>query len=65
MHEENRILVGTPEKIPPGRSRRKKVDTSRVDLREIGRGGMNWICLVYDRDQCRTVVNKVTEVQVL
>jgi hypothetical protein len=30
-----------------------------MDLREIGRGGMDWIDLAEDRDQLRVLVNTV------
>jgi hypothetical protein len=47
-----RILVGKPEgKRPLGRHRRKWEDNIRMDLREIGWGGMEWIDLAQDRDQ--------------
>jgi hypothetical protein len=47
-----RLLVGKPEKKRPlGRPRRRWVDNIKIDLREIGRGGMNWIRLAQDRDQ--------------
>jgi hypothetical protein len=37
-----RILVGMPEgKIPLGRPRRRWVDSSKLDLRETGWGGMD------------------------
>jgi hypothetical protein len=35
-----------------------------MDLREIGRGGMDWIDLDQDRDQWRAVVNTVTNLWV-
>jgi hypothetical protein len=55
-----RILVGRPEgKIPLGRSRRRWEDNIRMDLRERGWGGMDWIDLAQDRDQWRAVVNTV------
>jgi hypothetical protein len=39
-----RILVGKPEgKIPLGRPRRRWEDNIRMDLREIGWGGIDWI----------------------
>jgi hypothetical protein len=42
-----RILVGTPErKRPLGRSRRRWVDNTKMDLSEIGRNGVDWIDLV-------------------
>jgi hypothetical protein len=39
-----RILVGKPEgKRPLGRPRRRWVDKIKMDLREIGWDGMDWI----------------------
>jgi hypothetical protein len=35
-----------------------------MDLREIGWDGMDWINLVHDRDQWRTLVNMVINLQV-
>jgi hypothetical protein len=41
-----RILVGKPEgKRPLGRPRRRWVDNIKMDLREIGWSGMDWIAL--------------------
>jgi hypothetical protein len=55
-----RILVGKPEgKRPLGRPRRRWEDNTRIDLREIGWGGMDWIDLAQDRDQWRAHVNTV------
>jgi hypothetical protein len=52
-----RILVGNPEgKRPLGRSRRRWVDNIKMDLREIGWDGMDWIDLAQDRDQWRALV---------
>jgi hypothetical protein len=46
-----RILVGKPEgKRPLGRPRRRWVDNIKMDLREIGWDGMDWIDLAQDRD---------------
>jgi hypothetical protein len=46
-----RILVEQPEgKIPRGNPRRRWVDNIKMDLREIGWGGMNWTDLAQDRD---------------
>jgi hypothetical protein len=48
----HRILVGEPDgKRPLGRPRRRWVDNIKMDLREIGWGGMGWINLAQDRDQ--------------
>jgi hypothetical protein len=51
-----RILVG---KRPLGRPRRRLVDNIKMDLREIGWDGMEWIDLSQDRDQWRALVNTV------
>jgi hypothetical protein len=46
-----RILVGRPEgKRLLGRRRHRWVDNIKMDLREIGWDGMDWIDLVQDRD---------------
>jgi transposase len=51
-------LVVKPEgKRQVGRPRRRWVDNIKMGLREIGRGGMDWIDLAYDRDQWRALVN--------
>jgi hypothetical protein len=56
----NRILVGKPErKRPLGRPRRRWEDDIRMDLREIGWGGMDWIDVAQNRDQWRALVNTV------
>jgi hypothetical protein len=47
-----RVLVGKPErKRPPGRPRRRWEDNIKLDLREIGIDGANWIRLAQDRVQ--------------
>jgi hypothetical protein len=39
-----RILVGKPEgKIPLGSPRRRKDGNIKMDLQEVGCGGMDWI----------------------
>jgi hypothetical protein len=54
------ILVGKPEgKRSLGRPRRGCVDNIKMDLREIGRDGMDWIYLAKDMDQWRALVNTV------
>jgi hypothetical protein len=51
-----RVLVGRPEsKIPLGRPRRRWEDNIKLDLREIGIDGANWIQLALDRVQWRLV----------
>jgi hypothetical protein len=45
-----RILVGMPEgKRPMGRPRRRWVDNIKMDLREVGWDGRDWIDLAPDR----------------
>jgi hypothetical protein len=54
------ILVGNPEgKRLLGRPRRRLVDNIKIDLREIGWDGRDWINLAQDRDQWRALVNAV------
>jgi hypothetical protein len=41
-----KVVVGKPEgKRPPGRPRRRWEDGIRIDLREIGLWGVDWIRL--------------------
>jgi hypothetical protein len=47
-----RILVGNPEgKRPLERPRRRWRDGIKIDLRETGWGGVEWIHLAQDRDR--------------
>jgi hypothetical protein len=51
-----KVFVGKPEgRRPLGRPRRRWEDGVRMDLREIGLGGVDWIRLVQDRDRWRAV----------
>jgi hypothetical protein len=60
-----RILVGNPEgKRPLGKPRCRWVDNIKMDLREIGWDGGDWINLAQDRDQWRALVNVVMNVRV-
>jgi hypothetical protein len=55
-----RILVGKPEgKRPLGRPRHRWVPNIKIDLRQIGWDGTDWIDLTQDRDQWRVLVNMV------
>jgi hypothetical protein len=69
MGEERKmykVLVGKPEgKSPLGRPRHKWKDGIRMDLREIGLGGVVWIRLSQDRDRWRAVVSAVMNLRVL
>jgi hypothetical protein len=60
-----RALVGKPEgRRPLGRPRRRWEDNIKMDLREIGWGGMDWINLAQDRDRWRALVNAVMNLRV-
>jgi hypothetical protein len=57
--------VGKPEgKRPLGRPRRKWVGNVKIDLREIGWDGMDWIDLAQDRGKWRALVNALMNLQV-
>jgi hypothetical protein len=59
------ILVGRPEgKRPLGRPRRRWEDNVKMNLREIGINGANWIQLAQDRVQWRAFVNTVTNLRI-
>jgi hypothetical protein len=47
-----------------GRSRRRLENNIKLDLRETGRAGMNWIDQPHDKDQWRAIVNKVISLRV-
>jgi hypothetical protein len=62
----NKVLVGKPEgRRPLGRRRRRWEDGVRMDLREIGLGGVDWIRLAQDRDRWRAIVSVVMNLRVL
>jgi hypothetical protein len=55
-----RILVGKPEgRRTLERPRRRWVDNIKMDLQEVGCGGMDWIELSQDRDRQRALVTAV------
>jgi hypothetical protein len=69
MHGEKmnayRILVGKPEgKRPLGRPRRRWDGNIRIDLRETGWGGMDWIDLAQNRAQWRALVSTVMNLRI-
>jgi hypothetical protein len=47
-----------------GRPRRRWVDNIKMDLREIGRDGVDWVDLALDRDHWRALVNTVMNLRV-
>jgi hypothetical protein len=55
-----RLLVGKPEgKIPLGRVRHRWVNSIKINLGEIGWGGVDWIDLAQDRVKWKALVNVV------
>ena len=57
--------MGKPEgKRPLGRPRRRWEDNIKMDLQEVGCGGMDWIELAQNRDRWRTLVTVVTNIRV-
>jgi hypothetical protein len=60
-----RVLVGKPVgKRPSGRPWRRLEDNSKMDLQEMGCGGMDWIELDQDRNSWRALVNAVMNLHV-
>jgi hypothetical protein len=60
------LLVRKPQgKRPLDRAIRRRVDSIKIDLRELGWDGMRgWIDLAQDRDQWKALVNKVSNLRV-
>jgi hypothetical protein len=59
------VLVRKPEgKRLLGRPRHRWVGKIKMDLREIGWDGMDWIDLTQDRDEWRVLVNTVMNIRV-
>jgi len=55
-----RVLVGKPEvNRPLGRPKHRWEDNIKMDLQEVGCGGLNWINLAEDRDRWQALVNAV------
>jgi len=60
-----RAVMGKLEgKRPLGRPRRRWEDNIKMDLQEMGCGGMDWIELAQDRDRWRALVNAVMKLRV-
>jgi hypothetical protein len=58
-------LVEKPEgKRPLGRPRRRWVDNIKIDLREIGWNGVDWIHTAQERERWRALVNTVLNFRV-
>jgi hypothetical protein len=60
-----RIFVVKPEgKRPLGRPRRRWADNIKMDLREIGWDGVDWMDMAQDRDLWRALVNTILNLRV-
>jgi hypothetical protein len=60
-----RVLVEKAEETGPlGRPRRTWEDNIKMDLQEVGCGGMDWNELAQDRDRWRALVNAVMNLRV-
>jgi hypothetical protein len=55
-----RVLVGRPL----GRPRCRWEDNIKMDLKEVGWGGMDWIDMAQDRDRWRALVSAVMNLRV-
>jgi hypothetical protein len=61
----HRILVGEPEgRRSLGRPGRRWENNIKVDLRQMGWGGMDWIDLAQDSDKWRPLVKTVMNFRV-
>ena len=59
------VLMGKLEgKRPPGRPRCRWEDSIKMDLQEVGCGGMDWIELAQDGDKWWALVNVVMNLRV-
>jgi hypothetical protein len=57
--------VGKPEgKRPLGRPRRGLVDNIKMDLRDIGWGGVDWMDMAQDGEEWRVLVNTVLKLRI-
>jgi hypothetical protein len=59
------LMLKVEGKRPLERPRRRWEDGIKMDLREIGWGGVEWIHLAQDRDRWRAVVSAVMNLWVL
>jgi hypothetical protein len=60
-----KVLVRKPEgKRPLGRPRRRWDDNIKMDIQEMGCGGMGWIGVAQNRDSWRALVSAVMSLRV-
>jgi hypothetical protein len=65
MSDAYSVLVGKPKgKRSLGRQRRRWECNIKMDLKETGWDGMDWIDVAQDRDQWRALVNTVMNFRV-
>jgi hypothetical protein len=59
------VLVGKPEgKRPLRRNSYRWEDNMKIDIQEVGCGGMEFIELAQDKERCRALVNAVMNLRV-
>jgi len=57
MTNNFKILLGNPEeKRPLGRTKRRRDDTFKMNVKEVRSGSVDWIRVVQVIDQCRALV---------
>ena len=60
-----RFMVGRPEgKRPLERPKHRWEDNTKIDLKEVGWGDMDWIDLAQETDRWRVFVNEVMYLRV-
>jgi len=64
LSQSSRTQTYDEGKIILGRPRRRWEDNIKMDLQEVGCGGMAWIDLAQNRDRWRALVNAVMNLRV-
>ena len=58
------LVVKSEEKRPLGRHRHIWEDNIKIDVQQVGCGGVDWIGVAQDRDRWRALVNAVMNLRV-